>query len=230
MCSGVCVCQADRLFKAMDVQRCGAISCTEFREAFTADAIPGRNGNVTTRTDRSQPPPMGRKGGEQMWKFLHQEEVRSFADMTPAGKAEYRDRSRIQAALRKHAAGMKQAFKTRQQVGDGVVTRTRVSMDKAADVLRQAGVDVSTERLQQLYGRAGTRDGQITFSELAAHTEDFFRGMVHHESPRYGRRRVRRAHCASTCGGVTEPRLTALWRVCVCVCCHTVPTSTGQPP
>ena len=185
--------QAEKLFQAADLNANGMLGCNEFRRAFTQDvsgADTPRTAPSTSplRTGKRQHP--GRDSSKQMWKFLHVDEQVRFGDMDNAGKQEYRDRARIQAVIRKNPA-MKHAFRVREERGAGHVTHTRVPLSLAANQLRKNGVNVSDARMAELYAGAADQNGNITFSELAAHTDDFFQRMqVGKEQRKHGRRRV----------------------------------------
>lgn len=184
------------MFVAADINKNGVVTSTEFRQAFSL-ALPGIDPPRSTASPRLRSGKARhnvyshRAAGKQMWDYLHQDEGVAFKDMTPRAKQEFRDRSRIRNALQRHAPQLKHRFQSREMRDGEIVTHTRIPLKQAGDLLRKVGVSVTDQRVAELYKSATGPGDMITFSELAAHTDDFFRRLQSpSRAPKYGRRRV----------------------------------------
>lgn len=114
----------------------------------------------------------------------------SYGDLPKEAQDEYRDRVHVQRALDKHGPSLAHGFVRRHEAGGAIHRRTRLGYDEAAVELRKAGVDLSAERLRQLYPpmAEGTAPS-LTVSELWAQTRDYFNQLEaqHNEQSMVGK-------------------------------------------
>lgn len=184
---------AELLFQKADVDGNGMVSCAEFRKVFAeVGAKAHAEQPFSPKLFRAAEPEVYHKHhGANMWKHMHREHQAAFTELSLEEKQEYRERAEIREVIRARQADIKSAFQYREEKDEGgVQLHTRIPLQAAANKLRSLGVEISAERFRELYRHAADKHSNITFSELASHTDDYFnKVLVNAEPVRHGRRR-----------------------------------------